>query len=118
LAQMATFGLYFKSMTQAQANELRARLNTLAKHHGYLAARGPTTGEGNAADLLAAIAFHRLAVVGLPEVQRRKAVPALRQLADEQKDDALARAFTTLADALELTAGQATEQSGFREVVI
>ncbi len=51
----ASFGLYFAGLTQAEANQVRQRLNEIAAALGYTAKGGPTTGKGNAAALLVAI---------------------------------------------------------------
>lgn len=52
---MTTFGLYFRGMSQQDANALRARLNARAAELGYTASGGPTKGQGNLAGLLRAI---------------------------------------------------------------
>jgi hypothetical protein len=52
---MATLGFYFAGLSDEEANELRRRLNEIAAQLGYTAKAGPTTGQGNAAALLAAI---------------------------------------------------------------
>lgn len=53
---MTTLGFYFAGMSSEEANAMRQRLNDAAASLGYTAQGGPTTGEGNAAALLAAIA--------------------------------------------------------------
>lgn len=45
------------------ANFLLAELNRIAEKHGYLATRGPTTGEGAFSRLAVAIADHRVIVL-------------------------------------------------------
>ena len=60
---MATMGLYIRGLTQPEVNALRGRLNELAAHHGYLAKRGPTTGQGNLAAMLVALDAGELAIV-------------------------------------------------------
>ncbi len=66
----STFGLYFKGLSQEYANAMRQRLNTIAASYGYCADRGPTTGKGNAAEMLMAIDEGELAIVLLPDEQR------------------------------------------------
>lgn len=53
---MTTLGFYFAGLSNEEANEMRGRLNDIAARMGYTAKAGATTGEGNAAALLAAIA--------------------------------------------------------------
>lgn len=53
---MTTLGFYFAGLSNEEANEMRGRLNDIAARLGYTAKAGATTGEGNAAALLAAIA--------------------------------------------------------------
>jgi hypothetical protein len=52
---MSAIGIYFRGMTKPETNAIRARLNEHAAEHGYVAARGPTAGQGNLAALLVAI---------------------------------------------------------------
>lgn len=49
-------GFYFRGMNKEEVTAIRAELNRLAAHLGYVAKRGPTVGQGNAAALLVAIA--------------------------------------------------------------
>jgi hypothetical protein len=53
---MTTLGFYFAGLSNEEANQMRGRLNDAAAHLGYTAKAGATTGQGNAAALLAAIA--------------------------------------------------------------
>jgi hypothetical protein len=98
----ATFGLYFKQMSQREANTLRRHLNELAAQHGYLASRGPTAGEGNAADLLRAIASGEVATVLLADEERGMLIDWLHQQADQlsTSNPLLAGSLTNLAQQL------------------
>lgn len=49
-------GFYFRGLNKAEVTQIRAKLNEIAKGLGYIAKRGPTSGQGNAAALLIAIA--------------------------------------------------------------
>lgn len=60
-------GLYFRGKDKAEVNAIRARLNELAGELGYTAVSGPTTGEGNLAALLVALAAGELRIVKATE---------------------------------------------------
>jgi len=74
---MASFGLYFKDMSQEEANATRKRLNDLAAAHGFLSERGPTAGDGNLAELLMAIDNGKMALVS---EDQQKQIEALMYL--------------------------------------
>lgn len=63
---MATIGFYFAGLRQDEANAVRAKLNAIAAEFGFVARSGPTKGQGNAADLLVALARGDLYVAGFP----------------------------------------------------
>lgn len=56
-------GFYFRQMDKEEVTQIRARLNEIAKSLGYVAERGPTAGQGNAAALLVAIARGEVEVI-------------------------------------------------------
>lgn len=100
---MPTLGLYYSDrFTQAEVNALRSRLNAMAGSFGYIAHRGPTTGQGNLAELLIAIDSGEVALVLLPDEQRSAMVDFLRQVAaDSQQSALVTEAAESIAQALE-----------------
>lgn len=78
----STFGLYFKGLGQRDANAMRRRLNKIAASYGYRSERGPTNGEGNAAEMLVAIDGGELATVLLPDEQRSAVIAWIESNAD------------------------------------
>ncbi len=98
----ATFGLYFKGMSQEEVNAMRQRLNTIAASHGYTSERGPTTGEGNAAEMLMAIDSGELATVLLADEERASVIAWLDQQAEQLRstDALLADTVKTIANQL------------------
>jgi len=94
---MATIGLYFRGLDNEDVNALRARLNNVAAAFGYTAERGPTTGEGNLAEMLVAIDAGELALVLLPDEHFRPALEHLDSLAAESPRNEWA---AVIADAL------------------
>jgi len=78
---MSAIGFYFRGLTRDQTNALRNRLNDLAAERGYTAAGGPTTGQGNAAQLLVAIDAGDEALIALPADQITTAIHDLGQIA-------------------------------------
>jgi hypothetical protein len=69
---MATIGLYMRGVDQAQANEVRRKLNEIAARHGFRARRGPTKGEGNIAALLLAMAEGEIVITPARKVGKCK----------------------------------------------
>ena len=110
---MSTLGLYFP-MPRPEANELRAELNAIARQHGYLATRGPTAGQGNAAAMLVAIATGELAVLLLPDEQRAWFAEWLRAQAAQLRQQPDLRSWS-LAEACETTAEALEQLTGRRE---
>ena len=98
---MPAIGLYFPG-TQDEVNALRERLNQLAGEFGYTASRGPTTGQGNLAEMLIAIDAGELALVLLPDEQFGPALEVLDGLAaqDPYRNDWAATVARSLWDAL------------------
>lgn len=96
----ATFGLYFKGMNQSEANAMRQRLNQIAAFHGYTSERGPTTGAGNAAELLQAIDSGEVAIVLLGDEQRSIVIRWLDEQSKLVEDIPLADALKNIADQL------------------
>lgn len=56
-------GFYFRGMNKEEVTAIRAELNRIAAQLGYVANRGPTKGQGNAAALLVAIARGEVEVI-------------------------------------------------------
>ena len=102
---MPAIGLYFPG-TQEEVNSLRERLNTLAGEFGYMATRGPTTGQGNLAEMLVAIDAGELALVLLPDEQFSPALEVLDGLAaeDPYRNDWAATVARSLRDTLDRSA--------------
>ena len=103
---MASIGLYFRGLSQADTNALRSRLNAIAATFGYTAERGPTSGQGNLAAMLEAIDAGELALVLLPPEQQIAAAEWLRERAATPNASdfaslALAEALEAIASALE-----------------
>ena len=96
---MPTIGLYFRGLTQSELNALRGRLNELAASYGYLALRGPTTGQGNLAAMLVGLDKGEMAIIRLTDERVFKAWAYLDILeADNERAACIAAA---LRDALE-----------------
>ena len=102
---MPAIGLYFPG-TQEEVNALRERLNALAGEFGYTATRGPTTGQGNLAEMLVAIDAGELALVLLPDEQFSPALEVLDGLAaeDPYRNDWAATVARSLRDTLDRSA--------------
>jgi hypothetical protein len=98
---MASFGLYFRGVSQEEANAIRQRANKIAASYGYSAERGPTTGEGNAAEMLVAIVSGELATVLLPDEQRSMAIRWLDEQSRTVNDFSLAEALQSIAKQLD-----------------
>lgn len=73
---MTTIGFYFP-LNPEETNSLRARLNLVAKRHGYTTSRGRGTGQGNLVGLLIAIDTGEVATVLLSDEQRKTAIREL-----------------------------------------
>jgi len=102
----AALGFYFR-LSKPEANKIRADLNAIAGDLGYTAVRGPTTGQGNAAELMTCIASGELALVLLPDEQRAWTVEWLYQQAEvleeanpQIREIGIIEALRTIADAL------------------
>lgn len=100
----ASFGLYFKGLTQEEANAMRRQLNEVAAFHGYTATRGATAGQGNAAELLVSIASGEVATVLQGDEERNRLIGWLdgqvQQL--EHTDYLLSLALKSLANQLQV----------------
>ena len=59
----STFGFHFAGLSLEETKSLRARLGDIAYRLGYISHRGPLSGRGNAAALLAAIADGEVVVI-------------------------------------------------------
>jgi len=77
---MSAIGLYFRGLTKAQTNALRARLNELAALYCYTSRRGPTAEQGNLAALLVAIDAGKVATVLLADGDLAPALAHLDQV--------------------------------------
>jgi hypothetical protein len=77
-------------------------LNAIAAHHGYVAVGGPTKGQGNAAELMVAIAGGEVALVLLNDNQRRRAMQHLEAEAERLREGNyfLSIALQEIADSL------------------
>lgn len=105
---MPAIGLYFPSIfSKEDVNAIRSRLNEIAADHGYTATRGPTAGEGNLTEMLCAIDSGEIALVLLPDEQRRQATAWLQQQAEQMASGPLASALQSIA--VGLTAAQARQ---------
>jgi hypothetical protein len=98
---MASFGLYFRGVSQEEANAIRLQANKVAAYHGYSAERGPTAGAGNAAEMLVAIASGELATVLLPDEQRSMAIRWLDEQSNKVDNFSLAEALQSIAKQLD-----------------
>lgn len=95
---MTTLGFYFPSMTNEEANALRASLNDIAAEFGYT-----SRGKGNLVTMLLAIDAGELALVLLPDEQFRPALETLDRISSEigYDDNWAASIAASLRDALQ-----------------
>jgi hypothetical protein len=84
-----------------QLKQFKRALREMARDYGYPAYRGKG---GSIFALLAAIVGGEIALVRLPDEERRAAIRRLRELARVEEDYIAADAFRDLADALERAA--------------
>lgn len=91
--------LYFRNEHDEDA--IMSSLARIASEHGYTNMAGPKPGQGNVAELLAAIADGEVALVLLPDEHLSLAVDFLRQAAREQSADLpLSNALSDIASSL------------------
>lgn len=95
-------GFYLAGFTAAEARQLRADLAEIARQHGYIARRGPTSGDGNVAELLVAIASGEVALLLLADEEQWKAIEYLDAETERlrQSDYTTAEALRVVSDAL------------------
>ena len=104
---MPTIGFYFPAaMTKGAVNALRSRLNKIAAGFGYTASAGPTTGQGNLAEMLTALDAGELVITLLPPEQRRwllewieEQIPAMPQ--GNFRDIGIVEALETIAQSIQ-----------------
>lgn len=91
--------LYFRNKHDEDA--VMAAMATIAAQHGYVNLAGPKPGQGNVAELLAAIAAGEVALVLLPDEHTSIVVEFLRQAArDNAANLPLSLALSDIASSL------------------